>query len=165
MKRIWFHKMRLREKMLAFSYKMWNRRSDKNEAYRYGHQKRLLWVKNTISSLIHYFNTHSQSSIYFSRWAEERLVGLCFEQFENKISSRSNIRRSPFFDFVCSFFSIPIHDFFPFSQTYIGNILVSVNPFKSLNETYSMEMMTKFKCDELQQTQPHVYAFGSSLHI
>lgn len=120
-------------------------------------------IKNL--SLTYFSNTLLWMSIYFLRWADERLVGLCFEQFESKISSRSNIRESPFVDFVYKFIKFSFSIFFSFLQTYIGNILVSVNPFKSLNETYSIEMMTKFKCDELQQAQPHVYAFGTSLNI
>ncbi|MED6259223.1 hypothetical protein ATANTOWER_018943, partial [Ataeniobius toweri] len=45
--------------------------------------------------------------------------------------------------------------------TYIGNILLSINPFKSLN-IFSEEMRQKYEGKEQHDNPPHVYAIADS---
>ncbi|XP_015251657.1 PREDICTED: uncharacterized protein LOC107098459 [Cyprinodon variegatus] len=45
--------------------------------------------------------------------------------------------------------------------TYIGNILLSINPFKSL-DIFSEEMRHKYEGQELHKNPPHVYAIADS---
>ncbi|KAI3365366.1 hypothetical protein L3Q82_010451, partial [Scortum barcoo] len=50
---------------------------------------------------------------------------------------------------------------FLYSQTYIGNMLLSINPFKPLN-IYTEELRQKYQGKEQQRNPPHVYAIADA---
>nr|CAB3264150.1 unconventional myosin-X [Phallusia mammillata] len=48
--------------------------------------------------------------------------------------------------------------------TYIGSILISVNPYKRLHDLYSDQVLTKYKNKDLGDEPPHVYAISNECY-
>jgi myosin-1 len=44
--------------------------------------------------------------------------------------------------------------------TYIGNVLLSVNPFKNINGLYSLDLLPKYKERFAHEAPPHVFALS-----
>lgn len=47
-----------------------------------------------------------------------------------------------------------------FFQTYVANILISVNPYIEIKNLYSTDVMKKYKGKSLGVLPPHVFAIG-----
>ena len=50
-----------------------------------------------------------------------------------------------------------VYDF----QTYIGNVVVSVNPYRSL-PLYTQELISEYRSRNIYELPPHVYVFTSN---
>jgi myosin-1 len=44
--------------------------------------------------------------------------------------------------------------------TYIGNVLISVNPFKNINGLYSLDLLPKYRHRFAHEAPPHVFALS-----
>lgn len=53
-----------------------------------------------------------------------------------------------------------IISYFDIWQTYTGNILIAVNPFKRLPHLYDAKMMERYKGVALGELDPHVFAIA-----
>lgn len=47
-----------------------------------------------------------------------------------------------------------------FSQTYVANILIAVNPYKEIKDLYSKTTIKKYQNRSLGELPPHVYAIA-----
>lgn len=45
-------------------------------------------------------------------------------------------------------------------QTYVANILISINPYEDITGLYSKEAIKNYRGKSLGQMEPHVYAIG-----
>lgn len=46
-------------------------------------------------------------------------------------------------------------------QTYVANILISVNPYIEIKNLYSTDVMGKYKGKSLGVLPPHIFAIGN----
>lgn len=52
---------------------------------------------------------------------------------------------------------------FPSPQTYIGSILCAVNPYKPIENVYSLEMMQSYQDRQIGERPPHIFAISNEL--
>ena len=52
---------------------------------------------------------------------------------------------------------------FPF-QTYIGSILAAVNPYRSLNDFYTPDLMMEYSVCHIGEKPPHIFAIANECY-
>jgi myosin-6 len=60
---------------------------------------------------------------------------------------------------------LTINIFKYFFQTYVANILISVNPYIEIKNLYSTDVMEKYKGKSLGVLPPHIFAIGLYLKL
>ena len=50
-------------------------------------------------------------------------------------------------------------------QSYIGSILCAVNPYKTIEDAYSLELMQAYKDKQLGEMPPHIYAISNEIYV
>ncbi|VDN30263.1 unnamed protein product [Cylicostephanus goldi] len=63
---------------------------------------------------------------------------------------------------LCLFFILVISNTL---QTYVANILISINPYEDIPGLYSKETINKYKGKSLGQLPPHVYAVADKAYL
>jgi myosin VI len=63
------------------------------------------------------------------------------------------ILRKKLFIFIFCFISFQM-------KTYVANILISINPYKSIDDLYSNSMISKYRGKSLSTLPPHLFAIG-----
>lgn len=56
----------------------------------------------------------------------------------------------------------PFYSIYSYLQTYVANILISINPYEEIDGLYSLDTIGKYRGKSLGQLPPHVYAIGKS---
>jgi len=67
-----------------------------------------------------------------------------------------------FFSFL---FFLSFFLFFFFWQTYTGNILVAVNPYKDIPGLYDMNAVRQYKDVPIGELPPHIFAIGNATYF
>jgi myosin X len=52
-----------------------------------------------------------------------------------------------------------------FIYSYIGSILCAVNPYKTIENAYSLELMQAYKDKQLGEMPPHIYAISNEIYV
>lgn len=50
-----------------------------------------------------------------------------------------------------------------FSQTYVSNVLIAINPYKNINGLYSQGKIESYRADSKYQLPPHLYAIANRI--
>jgi len=111
--------------------------------------------------------------ISLSQLQESSLLhNLRLRYFQEKIYVRE--KKPTFFDLssFTSFFSFLFFSFlsfflsfFFFWQTYTGNILVAVNPYKDIPGLYDMNAVRQYKDVPIGELPPHIFAIGNATYF
>lgn len=61
---------------------------------------------------------------------------------------------------IVKFLLFSLKNFYYFFQTYVANILISINPYEQVPELYSSKMIKKYQGKSLGTLPPHIFAIG-----